>query len=51
MGKKNVFQNHGQAAIGRNKIDVLDRVYHKRERSQVPGPGSYMAFSDFNNSY
>jgi hypothetical protein len=46
-----MYKNHGHAKIGKGNVDILDQAYHKRERSQVPGPGSYMAFSDFNNSY
>ena len=34
-----VFKKSARAVIGRNKTDILNEKYHKRERDQVPGPG------------
>jgi len=36
--------------IGRQTLDILDYKYHKKERSQIPGPGTYARFSDFGNT-
>jgi hypothetical protein len=43
-----VFKNNGNAVIGRQTIDVIDIKYNIKEKSQVPAPGKYLAFSDFN---
>ena len=42
-----VVRRNFRASIGKQTVDVLDDRFHKRERSQVPGPGQYKAFSDF----
>ena len=43
-----VFKKNARCVIGRNRQDILNEKYHKRERDQVPGPGQYARFSDFN---
>lgn len=45
-----VFKKSARCVIGRNKTDILNEKYHKRERDQVPGPGKYARFSDFNET-
>jgi len=41
MGEDEVFRKNARTIIGRNTLDILDYANFKRERSQVPGPGSY----------
>jgi len=44
-----IFKSNGSAVMGRNTLDILDYKYMLREKSQVPGPGSYGRHSDFGN--
>jgi hypothetical protein len=45
-----IFKSNGTTIMGRNTLDILDFKYQIRERSQVPGPGSYGRHSDFGNT-
>jgi len=36
--------------IGTSKLDIFDIKNHLREKKLVPGPGTYAAFSDFNQT-
>ena len=48
MGQDEVFKKNARTIIGRSTLDILDYAHFKREKSQVPGPGSYQSFSEFN---
>lgn len=36
-----------RAKIGQNKIDILDQQYSLKQAKEVPGPGKYESFSEF----
>ena len=48
MLDQSVMKSTRKTKFGKNHIDILDTVFHKRELKNVPGPGSYARFSDFN---
>ena len=46
--KESIFRNTGAAVFNRNRTDILKEKYHLKERSLVPGAGTYNAeFSEF----
>lgn len=48
IGKSSgVFKNNGSTIIGKNTLDYINFTNYHKEKSQVPGPGQYRAFSEF----
>ena len=45
---ESILKSSAKCVVGKQNLDILDIKYHKRERSQIPGPGTYKRFSDFN---
>lgn len=42
-----IFHKTAHCVFGKQKVDILDEKWQKRELKQVPGPGAYQRFSDF----
>ena len=45
---ESILKKNAKAVIGKQNVDILNMEYKKREMAQVPGPGAYKRFSDFN---
>ena len=48
MTDESIFKKNAKAVIGKQRIDILNTTFNKRELDQVPGPGAYARLSEFN---
>jgi len=41
LGEDDILRKNARTIIGKSTYDILDFQYKKKEKEQVPGPGSY----------
>jgi hypothetical protein len=50
FNERAIFRSGAKTVFGKNKLDILDQKYNISEMKQMPGPGTYKTFSDFNQT-
>lgn len=49
LESNSVLRKSAQAVIGKHTYDIMDHIAILKEKKQIPGPGAYKHYSEFNN--